>query len=66
MHQNNKSVQSDEPLAYRVNEFCRKIGIGRSSLYGLIKDGKIRTVIIAGRRLVPASEAERLLSGDAK
>jgi hypothetical protein len=27
----------------------------------LIRDGKIKTVRIAGRRIIPASDAERLL-----
>jgi predicted site-specific integrase-resolvase len=52
----------EKPLAYRVNSFCRAIGISRTSFYELVKQGKINTVVIAGRRLVPASEADRLLS----
>jgi excisionase family DNA binding protein len=53
------------PLAYRVDDFCKQIGISRTSFYELLKKGKIRTVLIAGRRLIPASEVERLLSADA-
>jgi len=52
----------EKPLAYRVNPFCRAIGISRSSFYELVKQGKINTVVIAGRRLVPAGEVDRLLS----
>jgi hypothetical protein len=50
------------PLAYRVNDFCRMLGISRTSFYLLVKQEKIRTIFIAGRRLVPASEGERLIS----
>jgi excisionase family DNA binding protein len=53
----------EKPLAYQINQFCRLIGIGRSHFYELVKDGKIRTVMLGGRRVVPASEGDRLLSG---
>jgi excisionase family DNA binding protein len=53
-------------LAYQVNAFCRLIGIGRSHFYDLIKKGKIRTVLVGGRRVVPATEVERLLTGAPK
>lgn len=49
-------------LAYRVNEFCRSVGISRSVFYELIKKGKIKTVKIGGSRVVPASEATRIAS----
>jgi excisionase family DNA binding protein len=54
-----------KPLAYRVGDFCKQIGISRTSFYELLKRGQIRTVVIAGRRLIPTSEVERLLSKDA-
>jgi predicted DNA-binding transcriptional regulator AlpA len=53
----------EKPLAYRVNQFCEAIGIGRTSFYELVKQQKIKTVVVAGRRLIPAPEAERLLAG---
>ena len=52
----------DPRLAYRVNTFCKCVGLGRTKFYELVRDGKIKTVIIGGRRLIPATEAERLLS----
>ena len=61
-----QSVRHEKPLAYQVNAFCRLIGIGRSHFYELVKKGKLRTVLVGGRRLVPATEAERLLSGGAQ
>jgi excisionase family DNA binding protein len=48
-------------LAYRVPEACHLLGIGRTSLYELVRDGKLKLVKIAGRTLVPHSELERLL-----
>jgi hypothetical protein len=52
-------------LGLTVNEFCRAIGICRTSFYELVNSKKIRTVLIAGRRIVPISEADRLLQDGA-
>ena len=57
---------SSDPRAYRVNDFCRLYGIGRSGVYKLLKEGKLPSVVIAGRRLVPRDAAEALLRGDDK
>ena len=55
------STRTDK-MAFRVQEFCDAIGLSRSSFYNLVKAGKLKTVVIGGRRLVPASEIARLLS----
>ena len=57
-------LQTAGILAYRVDEFCHLVGIGRSSFYQLMNSGDLRTVFIRGRRLIPAAEVNRLLSGD--
>jgi excisionase family DNA binding protein len=56
-------IESSETnrLAFRVRCFCESVGIGRTKFYELVRDGKIKTVIIGGRRLVPADEAQRLV-----
>jgi predicted site-specific integrase-resolvase len=58
--------QTENPLAFRVKPFCRRIGISPATFYKYVGLGKIRVVKIGGRTLVPASEAERLLEGGAK
>jgi excisionase family DNA binding protein len=59
------SMQSSEiseaPLAYRVKHFCQAVGLGKTKFYELLREGKIKTVVIGGRRLVPADEAQRLI-----
>jgi excisionase family DNA binding protein len=40
-------------MTVRVPEACRLTGIGRSKLYELIKDGKIRTVKVGAITLIP-------------
>lgn len=54
--------EKPERLAYRINEACASIGVGRSSLYNMIRDGRVKSVKIAGRTLILRSEIERLLS----
>jgi hypothetical protein len=48
-------------IGYRVPEFCQAVGISRASVYELIKLGKLRSVLIAGLRIIPVTEAERLV-----
>jgi len=61
-----RSNSDPPPLAYRVTSFCKSIGIGRTKFYELVREGKIRTIIIGGRRLVPADEVQRLLQEGSK
>jgi len=49
-------------LTYRVDEACHALGIGRTSLYELVKSGELKLIKIAGRTLIPRSELERLAS----
>ena len=37
-------------------------GLGRTKTYDLIKAGKLRTVLVGGRRLVPKDAAEALFA----
>lgn len=47
--------------ALRVNEFCELYGVSRSFAYELMDRGKLRTVKIGKRRLIPVESAEALL-----
>jgi excisionase family DNA binding protein len=53
-------VNPHERLAYSINEACRQLSIGRTSLYEMAKRNELRLIRIAGRTLVPRSELERL------
>jgi excisionase family DNA binding protein len=50
-----------EPLAVRIPEACRMIGIGRSKLYELIADGTIEVVKIGSATVIPVSQLKALL-----
>lgn len=51
-----------EIFAFRVNDACRAIGLGRTALYALIADGKLKPIKVAGRTLIPRAEIERLIT----
>ena len=50
-----------EPLAVRIPEACRMIGIGRSKLYELIADGTIEVVKIGSATVIPVSQLKALV-----
>ena len=47
------------PLLHSIQDSTQLLGIGRSSLYGLIGEGKICTVKIGRRTLIPDREIRR-------
>lgn len=47
------------PLLHSIQSSTQILGIGRSSLYGLIAEGKIYTVKIGRRTLIPDREIRR-------
>ncbi len=49
-----------ERYAYPFKEGCHKLGIGRTLAYALKNQGKLKTIKIAGRTLIPHSEVLRL------
>lgn len=51
--------------AWPINEATYRLGISRALIYKLHRAGSLRLVKIANRTLVPNSEIERLISGEA-
>jgi excisionase family DNA binding protein len=49
-----------ERHAFAINEVARSLDLSIGGVYGLIKAGKLRTVKLGRRRLVPADELRRL------
>ena len=57
-------VPAVSPRLYSITDACAALGgMGRTWLYSQIKDGRIRTVKLGTRTLIPASEIERIVSG---
>jgi excisionase family DNA binding protein len=53
--------QEPERLAVPVNDACKIIGLGRTAIYDLIAQGKLKSVAIGRRRLVLYSSIKALL-----
>jgi excisionase family DNA binding protein len=53
-------------VAWPISEGAHRIGVGRTSIYKLAAEGKIRLIKVAGRTLIPDSELVRLVEGGAK
>ena len=49
--------QTDQRINWRVNDFCRAHGIGRTLFYEEVKRGEIKLIKVGKRTLVPDSEA---------
>lgn len=54
-----------QPLAYSVADACRVSSIGKTRLYALIKEGRLRTRKIGKRTLIPAASLRALIDGEA-
>jgi excisionase family DNA binding protein len=60
------TTKNQERRALSIRETARTCGLSRATLYRLLKDGKLTTVKIRGRRLVPVGAIDALLNGGAK
>jgi excisionase family DNA binding protein len=49
-------------MAYRVNDAAAVLGVCRATIYNLIAANKLRSVMVAGRRLIPADALRELLT----
>ena len=50
------------PLAKTINDACKSLSIGRSTLYELIGTGELRAIKIRNRTLIPTAELERIIN----
>jgi excisionase family DNA binding protein len=48
--------------AYSVSETADLLGLCEASIYRALKRGEIESVMLGGRRLIPARSIERLLN----
>lgn len=56
-------LPADTALTYRINDAVALSGLGRSSIYKLIAEGKLKSRVIAGRRLIDAQSLRDLMRG---
>lgn len=50
-----------EPLAYRVEDAAKMLGVGRTTIYSLINNGHLKAIRIGRARLVTAGELRRFI-----
>jgi excisionase family DNA binding protein len=55
-----------KPLAVTVKRACKLLGVGNTTMWALIKTGRVKTVSIGRRRLVIYSSLESLLTPEAE
>ncbi len=55
-------VTSTSPRVLRVEEAARALGIGRSLVYDLIRTGRLRSLKVGSRRLIPITAIDEVIS----
>lgn len=53
------------PLAFSIKDACNTLSLGKTTIFALIKEGRLRVVRIGGRTLIPADSLRALLEKDA-
>lgn len=53
-------------IAYRYSDLAAELGVHRDTVRRWAREGRIRTVTIGGTVLIPATEVERILAGQAE
>lgn len=50
------------PRAFSPDDFAAVVGLGRTTVYKLLRENAIRSITVGRRRLIPAEEIDRLLA----
>jgi excisionase family DNA binding protein len=53
-----------QPIALSINETAKALSLGRTTLYALIKEGRLETLKIGRRTLIKAASVHRLLGSE--
>lgn len=56
------ALNTDDRLTVSVSESCRLLGVGRTTVYELIAEGRIKTTRIGTRRLVLVDSLRELVT----
>lgn len=53
-----------EPVALSINDTAKSLSLGRTSIYALIREGKLETIKLGRRTLVKVASVRRLLGDE--
>lgn len=51
-----------EPLALSINDTAKALGLGRTSIYAMIADGRLEAFRLGRRRLIRTESIKRLVA----
>lgn len=54
--------RTEDARLLQVPEAAGRLGVSRSSLYGLLSSGRLESVNLCGRRLIPTEAIEKLIA----
>ncbi len=52
------------PFSYSVREVTTLLGLGRTTIYKLLEEGRLTRVKVGARTLIPATDVHALLAFD--
>ena len=55
------STEHIQKLAYSIREACEASSLGRTTIYALIGEGKLKAVRVGGRTVIPAESLRALV-----
>ena len=57
-------MQTETPvaLAHQIPDACRRLGVGRTALYALLKAKELKAIKLGGRTVIPESELQRFIA----
>jgi len=61
----NTTERDMEPIATSINGAAKALSLGRTSIYALIKEGRLETVKLGRRTLVKTASIRALIDGQA-
>lgn len=53
-----------EPLALSINDTAKTLSLGRTSIYALIREGRLETIKLGRRTLIKSASVRRLLGAE--
>lgn len=60
-----QSIKHDPPkIGYSIREACHASSLGRTTIYNHIAAGRLRSVRVGGRTIIPAEALQSLINGE--